>query len=184
MEISRSDILSLPNAISAAGLALAAHGSSTMNTPRGFTEMALGRSLDLADGYVARTTGQSSEFGAGIDALFDKLAGASMLIQEWRLGLAPKLSLAAIGVQNTANAVATWQSVRRHPDTELTPSRDGKYAMASQNIALGSYALAGLFKEAYPSAHKGFRFLGHAATAVGVGYFGVRSTAYYFARSK
>ncbi len=184
MKISLSEVATLPNAISVTGFALALHGASHLDTPVGLAETATGRLLDLVDGPVARATGQSSEFGATVDATLDKFAGLAIVASEWRKDLAPKAALVAMLGQNVANSVATAVAIKRHPDLDLSPTRDGKYAMASQNLALAAYAQSQIVQENYPRTSHLLRSIGHAATAVGVGYYGVKATADYVRRAK
>ncbi len=183
MKPTSSELFTLPNAISATGFALAVRGSSNLETPQGLFETAAGRSLDLVDGAVARATGQTSEFGATVDATLDKFAGLAIVVSEWRKEIAPKAALIAMLAQNVVNASATAVAMKRHPECDFAPTKDGKHAMAVQNFALASYAIAGLFKESHPRAHRGFRALGHLATGVGVGYYGVKATAEYIHRA-
>lgn len=178
-----SDIASLPNTISATGMALAIDGARRIDTPTGFVELAVGRALDLVDGPVARATGHTSEFGATVDALSDKAAGLAMLVSEWRKDIAPKPALAAMFIQNTANGVATYWAMRKDPTQELKRSDDGGKAMFAQNVAVGAYAIGNLLHERRPQAGRLFRGLGHVATAVGVGYYGTRATVGYFKRA-
>jgi phosphatidylglycerophosphate synthase len=184
MKINPSDILTLANAISITGFTLAVHGANSIDTPRGLAETAVGRTLDLADGYVARATGQASEFGAAVDATLDKLAGVAIIASEWRKGTAPKPALAAITAQNVLNSVATGVAIKRHPDMNMTSTKDGKYAMAAQNVALAAYAGADILKTKHPLAGKAMRALGHTATVVGVGYYGARATYGYIQRAR
>lgn len=70
------DIFTVPNLISVAGAALAIHGSEKINTAEGLAECAVGRLADVLDGKVARMTGQTSNFGAALDATTDKIVMA------------------------------------------------------------------------------------------------------------
>jgi len=173
----------IPSTISLLGGALAIDGARRLDTPMGIVEVAVGRSLDLLDGPVARALDQTSELGAAIDATTDKLAGLAMLTSEWRKEIAPRSALVAIAAQNVANGVATFVAQRRHPDQGLRPSPAGKRAMFAQNVALGAYAVSHVVAERQPRAAQALRGLGHLATAVGVGYYGLRATAGYVRRA-
>ena len=181
MEI--AGVPALPSALSLTGAALAIDGARRLDSPLGLLEVAAGRSLDLADGAVARALDQTSEAGAAIDAVADKAAGLALLVGEWRRDIAPRTALAAIAIQNAANGVATYVAQRRHPEAELRPSRDGKHAMFAQNIALGAYAAGNLLQQSRPRPARLLRGLGHLATVVGVGYYGSRATAGYVRRA-
>lgn len=184
MEIHREDVLTAPNAISAAGFALVLDGARKIDEPAGLAEVAVGRGLDLLDGTVARATGQSSELGAAVDATLDKFGGLAILAAEWRKGIAPKAAIAGIFVQNVANGIATARAMSKYPDEELAPSTAGKYAMATQNLALGAYAAANLAKDSAPKTSKFLRGAGHVATFVGVGVFGLKATTDYIKRAR
>lgn len=147
-------------------------------------EIAFGRVLDLVDGPVARKLHQLSDLGAALDASADKIAAAAIVAGEWHKGVAPKSALGAIVGQNLLNGLATLAAAKRHPDEELRPTKDGKYAMFAQNLALGSYALAANVSDRYPKAQRGLRLFGHLATAVGVGYYGTKATADYIRRAR
>lgn len=185
MKIHAEDVLTAPNAISAAGFALAVHGAMRVDTPRGVGEAIAGRLLDLADGAVARATGQGSEFGAAVDATLDKFAGLTILIREYQEGIAPTPALAAMFVQNTINGVATAAAMKKHPNEKLERTTEGALAMAIQNAALALYAGANLAKDKkMPRTQAAMYYLGHAATAIGVGYFGTKATKQYLGRAR
>jgi phosphatidylglycerophosphate synthase len=173
----------IPSAISLAGGALAIDGARRIDTPFGIAEVAVGRSLDLVDGPVARSLDQTSELGAAIDATTDKLAGLAILVNEWRKDVAPRSALLAIAAQNLLSGAATVAAQHRYPDQELRPSRDGKRAMFAQNVALGAYAISHVVAERRPRAAQVLRGLGHVATVVGVGHYGLRATAGYIRRA-
>ncbi len=176
-----TDILTIPNAISAVGLGLVLHGSSRADTGWGITETVAGRLLDLLDGKVARMLNQSSEFGAGIDAAFDKVGVLAIGVNEWRGNIAPKPALVAIAAQNAINLAATAIATRL--GTDLAPVADGKAAMAYQNGALGAYAVSALLrKRNLPRASRLFRMIADADAVIGIGYFGVKASTQYVRR--
>ncbi|MET3806178.1 phosphatidylglycerophosphate synthase [Nakamurella sp. UYEF19] len=178
-----SDVLTVPNAISALGLVLVLHGSARADTARGIAETVAGRLLDLLDGEVARKLDQSSEFGAGVDATFDKAGVLAIGINEWRGGIAPKPALLAIAAQNAVNLVATAVATRLGGDKDLAPVDEGKYAMAYQNGALGAYAVSALLRRrGNGRASMVFRIIGDADTLIGTGYFGIRASRRYVTR--
>lgn len=184
MKLSSADIVSAPNAISLAGFALAVHGARRLDTSFGLTEVVLGRSLDLVDGHVARMTGQTSELGAATDATLDKFAGLAIIASEWQKDIAPKPVLTAMLTQNVLNSAATAVAAKKHPESSLAPSKNGKYAMAAQNLALASYAQAEIIKGSHPTTSTVLRYVGHTAALVGVGYFGSKATAEYLKRAR
>ena len=177
-----SDVFTVPNAISAIGLGLVIHGSARADTGRGITETVIGRLLDLLDGKVARMLNQSSEFGAGIDAAFDKAGVLAIGINEWRGRIAPRSALVAIALQNGVNLAATAIATRLGGDAELAPVVDGKSAMAYQNGALGAYAVSALFRTRSRPTSIVFRVIGDIDTVIGTGYFGVKASRQYINR--
>lgn len=77
------------NAVTATGLLLTVFGSIRLDSVLGFLSILAGRLFDLVDGLVARKTG-SSEFGAKLDAVADKLAVLAIVIGAWYFQLLPK----------------------------------------------------------------------------------------------
>jgi hypothetical protein len=55
--------------------------------------------------------------------------------------------------------------------------------MFAQNAALGAYAVSHVLAERQPRTAQALRGLGHVATAVGVGYYGLRATVGYIRRA-
>ena len=183
--IRTADVLTVPNAISAVGLALVLKGSARPDTGWGIALTVAGRLLDLLDGKVARMLDQSSEFGAGVDAAFDKAGVLAIGINEWRGNIAPKPALLAIAVQNAVNLAATAISTRLAGDEVLTPVPQGKAAMAYQNGALGAYAVATLLrKHGKTTGGQLFTLIGHVDTLIGTGYFGIPASRLYVARAR
>lgn len=183
MRIPIADVLTVPNAISAVGLGLVLKGSAHADTGWGIGLTVAGRLLDLLDGIVARRMNQSSQFGAGIDAAFDKVGVLAIGVNEWRYRIAPRSALLAIAAQNAVNLAATAISTRLGGDEELAPAKDGKRAMGYQNAALGAYAVAGLLRRrGIPAAALAFQLVGHGGIGVGVGYFGIPASRQYIAR--
>jgi phosphatidylglycerophosphate synthase len=175
-----ADVLTLPNAISAVGLGLVLKGSARADTGWGISLTVAGRLLDLLDGKVARMTGQTSQFGAAVDAAFDKAGVLAIGVNEWRYRVAPRPALLAIAAQNAVNLTATAMSARFGADEELAPVHDGKRAMGYQNAALGAYAVAALLRRrGVPTGALSFQLTGHANLVVGVGYYGIRASRQY-----
>lgn len=182
---SMSDVLTVPNAISAVGLGLVLKGSARADTGWGISLTVAGRLLDLLDGKVARMTGQTSQFGAGIDAAFDKAGVLAIGVNEWRYRIAPRPALLAIAAQNGVNLAATAISARLGGDEDLAPVHEGKKAMGYQNAALGAYAVAGLLRRRrVPTGALAFQLTGHAALVIGVGYFGIPASGKYLVQMR
>ena len=137
------DVFTIPNLISVTGAALAIHGSEKIDTAEGLTECAVGRLADVLDGKVARMTGQTSNFGAALDATTDKIVMAKILYEMNKKGLAPKKVLDSIAALNSINAVATGiANLRSAEKAETRPTKSGKLAMAGETVALISYIAA------------------------------------------
>lgn len=175
------DVASIPNAVSVLGLVLVVRGAARGDTGPGIAMVVAGRLLDLLDGQLARKLNQSSQFGAGLDAIMDKGGVLAIGVNEWRKRLAPRPALVLIGGQNLVNLVATGILTRLSPD-ELVPVRNGKSAMAYQNGALGAYAVSTLYQVRQPLVSRVFALIGHVNTAVGVGWFGVPASRDYVVR--
>lgn len=137
------DVFTVPNLISVTGAALAIHGSEKIDTTEGLAECAVGRIADVLDGKVARMTGQTSNFGAALDATTDKIVMAKILYEMNKKGLAPKKVLDSIAALNSINAVATGiANLRSAEKAETRPTKSGKLAMAGETVALISYIAA------------------------------------------
>jgi phosphatidylglycerophosphate synthase len=183
MKFTPEDIATIPNAITAVGLALTLHGSGRLDTVQGITETGVGKALDVVDGIAARSLGQFSEFGAALDATSDKVGSLAIIVGEWRKGVAPKPVLAAILAQNAVNAAMTMGTARKNPNVELITPKNGKHAQAAQNLAVGSYALGSYLHETgHIKSGKALRYIGHSAAAIGVGYLGMKATYTYIQR--
>lgn len=139
------DVFTIPNFISIAGATLAIHGSKKIDTAEGLAECAVGRLADVLDGKVARMTGQTSNFGAALDATTDKIVMAKILYEMNKKELAPKRVLGAVAVLNSINALATGiANLRSDEKAETRPTKSGKVGLAMETAALVAYAAAEL----------------------------------------
>ena len=139
------DVFTLPNLISVAGATLAIHGSEKIDTAEGLAECAVGRIADVLDGKVARMTGQTSNFGAALDATTDKIIMAKSLYEMDKKELAPKRVLGTVAVLNSINAIATGiANLRSGEKAETRPTKSGKVGLAMETAALVAYAAAEL----------------------------------------
>lgn len=179
------EAMTMPNAVSALGLVLTLRGAAHLDSPRGLLQAAAGRTLDVVDGALARQLGQASSLGAVLDAGFDKVAVAALIAAAWRHRLVPRPALVAIAAQNLLNGAATAGAEVRTGREGLTTVRDGKLAMAWQNVAMATYALASVISPGLRRAPVAgaLRVMGHVAIVVGVGHFGVRASAAYLQRT-
>ena len=135
------NVLTIPNAMSLAGGKLTWDGAENLEEVSGLMQVIIGRSIDVADGAVARATGQTSNVGAAVDAVTDKLVTGKLLYEMLKKDAAPKSVIGAIAVLNTINAIATGiANYRSKHKGETRPTKSGKLAMASETLALFAYA--------------------------------------------
>ena len=179
------DIFTVPNLISVTGAALAIHGSEKIDTAEGLAECAVGRLADVLDGKVARMIGQTSNFGAALDATTDKIVMAKILYEMHKKGLAPKYVLGTVAVLNSINAVATGiANLRSDEKAETRPTKSGKVGLAMETAALVAYAAAELADKRTdnPKPAKLLRKLGAGAFAASLP-FAAHATCTYIKRA-
>jgi len=179
------DIFTVPNFISVTGAALAMHGSEKIDTAEGLAECAVGRLADVLDGKVARMTGQTSNFGAALDATTDKIVMAKILYEMNKKELAPKYVLGTIALLNSINAGATGiANLRSEEKAETRPTKSGKVGLAMETTALVAYAAAELADKRTdsPKSAKLLRKLGAGAFAASLP-FAAHATCTYIKRA-
>lgn len=132
----RTDIPTIPNAMSIAGAVLALRGAKRIDTTAGIAQVAAGRFIDVLDGIVARKTGQTSDFGALLDAGLDKAVTAIILYEIKSKNLAPTEIIAAITAFNGINAVASAKTIVEAGDETVRPEISGKLALAFETSSL------------------------------------------------
>ena len=179
------DIFTVPNLISVTGAALVMHGSKKIDTTEGLAECAVGRLADVLDGKVARMMGQTSNFGAALDATTDKIVMAKILYEMHKKGLAPKKVLGAVATLNSINAVATGiANLRSDEKAETRPTKSGKVGLAMETAALVAYAAAELADKRTdnPKPAKLLRKLGAGAFAASLP-FAAHATYTYIKRA-
>ena len=179
------DVFTIPNLISVTGAALAIHGSEKIDTAEGLAECAVGRLADVLDGKVARMIGQTSNFGAALDATTDKIVMAKILYEIHKKGLAPKYVLGTVAVLNSINAVATGiANLRSKEKAETRPTKSGKVGLAMETAALVAYAAAELADKRTdnPKPAKLLRKLGATAFAASLP-FAAHATCTYIKRA-
>ncbi|HZD15835.1 MAG TPA: CDP-alcohol phosphatidyltransferase family protein [Pseudonocardiaceae bacterium] len=177
------EIVTVPNLVSVTGLLLTVHGARRLHTPAGIAEVTVGRLLDLVDGYLARALEQSSQFGAGLDAMFDKAGVTAVGMQLWRRSAPSRPALLAIAGQNAINLVSTVITGVYDRGPGLLPAAEGKRAMAAQNAAIAAYAVSGLFAGSSRRTRHALLWVGHGATVIGIGY-GLPASGQYIWRAR
>lgn len=178
------DVFTIPNLISVTGATLAIHGSEKIDTAEGLAECAVGRLADVLDGKVARMTGQTSNFGAALDATTDKIVMAKILYEMNKKRLAPKKVLVAVAAPNLINALATGiANLRSDEKGETRPTKSGKLAMAGETVTLISYIAAHIAEQdKNPKLAKLLRKLGAGAFAASLP-FAAHATCTYIKRA-
>ena len=178
------DVFTIPNFISMTGAALAIRGSEKIDKAEGLVECAVGRLADVLDGKVARMTGQTSNFGAALDATTDKIVMAKILYEMNKKGLAPKHVLGIVATLNLINAGATGiANLRSDEKGETRPTKSGKLAMAGETVTLISYIAAHIAEQdKNPKLAKLLRKLGAAAFAASLP-FAAHATCTYIKRA-
>lgn len=134
----RTDIPTIPNAMSIAGAILAWRGAKRIDTAAGIAQVAAGRFIDVLDGIVARKTGQTSDFGALLDAGLDKVVTAIILYEIKSKNLAPTEIIAAITAFNGINAVASAKTIVEAGDETVRPKISGKVGASARNQLIAS----------------------------------------------
>ena len=178
------DVFTIPNFISMTGATLAIRGSEKIDTAEGLVECAVGRLADVLDGKVARMTGQTSNFGAALDATTDKIVMAKILYEMNKKRLAPKKVLVAVAAPNLINALATGiANLRSDEKGETRPTKSGKLAMAGETVTLISYIAAHIAEQdKNPKLAKILRKLGAGAFAASLP-FAAHATCTYIKRA-
>ena len=178
------DVFTIPNFISMTGAALAIRGSEKIDTAEGLVECAVGRLADVLDGKVARMTGQTSNFGAALDATTDKIVMAKILYEMNKKELAPKKVIDIVAVLNLINALATGiANLRSDEKAETRPTKSGKLAMAGETVTLISYIAAHIAEQdKNPKPAKLLRKLGAGAFAASLP-FAAHATCTYIKRA-
>ena len=178
------DVFTIPNFISMTGAALAIRGSEKIDKAEGLVECAVGRLADVLDGKVARMTGQTSNFGAALDATTDKIVMAKILYEMNKKGLAPKHVLGIVATLNLINAGATGiANLRSDEKGETRPTKSGKLAMAGETVTLISYIAAHIAEQdKNPKLAEILRKLGAGAFAASLP-FAAHATCTYIKRA-
>ena len=179
------DVFTIPNSISMIGAALVMHGSEKIDKPEGLAECAVGRLADVLDGKIARMTGQTSNFGAALDATTDKIVMAKILYEMNKKELAPKHVLGTVALLNSINAMATGiANLRSKEKAETRPTKSGKVGLAMETAALVAYTAAELVDKRTdsPKPAEILRKLGTGAFAASLP-FAVHATHTYIKRA-
>lgn len=185
MKLRVRDAFTVANAVSLTGLWLTHEACRDLSQPRNIGKLLVARGLDLADGPLARAMNQQSDFGAGIDATFDKIALAMIMKALWQQDLAPKPAIVAVGARNLLNTAATVGSMAKDFDgQELHRTDEGGTAIAIETAALGTFAIESIIRQ---QGHDGrlpdtLHLAAWAGIGIGTGVYGAKATMDYWER--
>lgn len=138
MKIDRQDLATPANAMTLVGLVLTIVGAVYLDTLWGITLVVIGRLLDIFDGHVARRT-HTSEFGALLDVIADKIAILALGISMYLLYPSIRLFILFVLLQNGLNVLLGLYGLVT--DIKASPSLDGKHAMFFEVATLIYYSL-------------------------------------------
>jgi phosphatidylglycerophosphate synthase len=133
MRMQAKDIMTPANGITVVGLCLTIVGCFMLNTWLGLGLVALGKLCDNLDGFVARRT-HTSEFGADMDALADKVSGVIILLSCWHFATVPFWFVAFCFLQHISVTILAVVASAKHHPLKVVPI--GKYNMFLHICAL------------------------------------------------
>lgn len=177
-----NDVVTPANAIDVAAMGMAIHAAPRLNTWGGIIEGAAAYMADVVDGRVARATGTTSDLGAKIDPIGDKIKVAYGVWHIWRSNLASRSLLAVVAAQNVANAAITVYDQTKNAD-HLKVSDDGKKAMFTQAWGIGLQVIGNKVREVHEPTGKALKAAGAIIGWSGFAFYGVPSTMQYFRKA-
>ncbi len=168
------------NVIDAAAFGAAIKYAPELNTPKGIAWVAASYAADVIDGKIARMTGTTSELGAAVDAVGDKIKTAYVAYHIAKLDLVPRPLLGAVLFQNVANAGAKAYDAIRNDESKLTVSQAGKYGAFSNNLGAGLHVIATELDKTNPNRARQARLAGDVVAWGGLAIFGMKATVGYW----
>ena len=135
---------------------------------------------DVADGMIARRTNTSSRFGELVDHVGDKPKVFLGLRAIWRLRIADKPLLAAVGCYNLANAALTSYDFVVNEEPQIAVTRRAKRAMFATTAGVGVQAIGHKIAETFPRLGRLVTWVGAILGYGGVLVFGVPTTVDYW----
>lgn len=177
----RTDIPTIPNAMSVAGAVLALRGAKRIDTTAGIAQVAAGRFIDVLDGIVRPQN--------GADKRFRRVAGCwarqSCHCYEIKSkNLAPTEIIAAITAFNGINAVASAKTIVETGDETVRPEISGKLALALETSLLLAHLVGSRLETTGQSQlARVARGIGNLAFAVSLP-FAFKSTLSYIERAR
>lgn len=178
-----NDVVTPANAIDVVAMGMAFHGAPRLNTWGGIVESGAAYMADVVDGRVARATGTTSDLGAKIDPIGDKIKIAYGLWHIWRGNLASRGLMTAVAAQNAANTAITVYDQVKNDEPQLKVSDDGKKAMFTQAWGIGLQVIGNKVGETHKPAGKALKAAGAIIGWAGFAYFGIPSTVQYLRKA-
>jgi phosphatidylglycerophosphate synthase len=173
-------IITPSNLLDVGALYLAYRERNNLENWKSIGLAALAFNIDNIDGFIARATATTSSLGEFIDATGDKFKMAMYLPHIYHEKLAPRPLVAAITIQNAANASLTVaDAVINHGYRQIHPSKDGKHAMWLQSWGLGLNIIGHQHQKKFEQEGKAIRAAGTVLGAAGV-YVGAKATRGYW----
>jgi|AntRauTorckE6833_2_1112554.scaffolds.fasta_scaffold00037_7 phosphatidylglycerophosphate synthase len=166
------------NILSLSGLILVLFGAIRVSGDSAFIGLltiAIGRILDLADGYIANKTGTKSRLGEAVDSTADKIASVIVFALFAIVGIMAFWQILLLFLLQLINAVSTLGAKKQ--SVPIQTSKIGKYATLLQWVTIGLYAGAFLTtKNSLP--HDWLNIIAHLFFAMSL-YTGVRASIGY-----
>lgn len=135
---------------------------------------------DVADGVIARRTNTSSRVGELVDHVGDKPKVFLGLRAIWRLGIADKPLLAAVGCYNLANAALSTCDYVVNEVPQIAVTTRGKRAMFATTAGVGLQTIGHKLAETSPRLGRLVSWAGAALGYGGVLVYGVPTTVDYW----
>ncbi len=173
-------IVTPANAVDAAAFGIAMHAAPHLDEWGGIGEAFVAYGADFVDGKIARATGTSSEVGAGVDAVGDKIKLGWAMVHIARNNQADRDLLLGIAAQNVANAMVTAYDRRRNTEPTITAAQSlGKRAMFGQAASIGIQVIGTKVAQSHPALGNRIRRAGRYTGFATLATFGVASTIDY-----
>ncbi len=135
---------------------------------------------DVADGMIARRTNTVTRIGELVDHVGDKPKVFLGVRSIWRLGIADKPLLAAVGCYNLANAVLTSCDFVVNEVPQIAVTTSGKRAMFATTTGVGVQVIGHKLAESAPRLGRLVTWTGAVLGYGGVLVYGVPTTVDYW----
>ena len=135
-------VITPANAVTVIGLVLVVYGLIKIGRGSywvGLIAVAIGRLLDVVDGWLAQSTATKSPLGEIMDATVDKIGTFLTLIVFLTSGIGPRWIIVAVATPHILISIIVL--VGRSRNVRLHPSRLGKLSMALLWVVLPGYVI-------------------------------------------